>query len=73
MLIVTHSEPSTNPNCDPPSSEIGYGALIDTGNFNTYEYWDSCYWQVTDKNGTIYTFGASSTTKIVTAHVFSAP
>ncbi len=41
-----------------------YGAKVDTGNFLKYNYSSSTDgWTVTDKNGTIYTFGSTSNTE----------
>ena len=62
-LIVEHS--IVDADCDAFSADVGYGALEENGDFRSYELWDGCYWEVTDKYGTVYTFGASSTSKIV--------
>lgn len=37
-----------------------YSAKIDTGDFNQYQYSTSTGWVMTDKKGTIYTFGTST-------------
>lgn len=40
-----------------------YGAKIENGAFLTYEYIDNSKWLVTDKQGTTYKFGYSTTTQ----------
>lgn len=40
-----------------------YGAKVDNGSFMVYEY-GSDTWTVTDKNGTVYTFGSATTSRI---------
>ena len=40
-----------------------YGALVENGDFRKYEYVDGEWWRVTDKFGTIYTFGEATTTR----------
>lgn len=44
---------------------IGYGALVDNGDFRQYIYEGENHWRIVDKNGTTYTFGTSTTSQIV--------
>jgi FG-GAP-like repeat/Salmonella virulence plasmid 65kDa B protein len=47
------------------SAESGpvYGALVENGDFRKYVYTSEEYWEVTDRFGTVYTFGATSTAR----------
>src|SRR3989338_5614611 len=40
-----------------------YAAKVENGGFLIYEYDSSGYWMVTDKSGTVYTFGSSEDTR----------
>ena len=40
-----------------------YGPLVENGDFRKYEYVDEEWWRVTDKYGTVYTFGEATTTR----------
>ena len=40
-----------------------YGPLVESGDFRKYEFVDNAWWQVTDKNGTIYSFGQATSSR----------
>ncbi|MBI5644839.1 hypothetical protein HY970_01960, partial [Candidatus Kaiserbacteria bacterium] len=42
-----------------------YGPLVENGDFRVYQFKNRAYWRVTDKLGTIYTFGAASSSQLV--------
>jgi hypothetical protein len=43
---------------------IEYGPLVENGDFRQYVYYaDRDWWKVTDKTGTIYTFGEATSTR----------
>lgn len=52
-LVIEHSAP-------PVSTTTEFVALIEEGDFREYEYVNRNYWKVTDKNGTVYTFGQTT-------------
>ena len=41
-----------------------YGAKVENGAFRAYEYKSHAWWKVTDKTGTIYTFGTSTLSRL---------
>ncbi len=51
-----------------------YGAKVENGAFRKYEYKSQQWWKVTDKNGTVYTFGTTTDTRLDdpnnSAHVY---
>ena len=57
-LVIEHTAAGTSGNNDGT-----YGPLVENGDFRKYEYIDDTYWKVTDKFGTVYTFGEASTTR----------
>jgi RHS repeat-associated protein len=40
-----------------------YGPKVEDGSFRKYQYVSSAYWTITDKSGTIYTFGSTASTR----------
>ena len=46
------------------TSTEDYGAEIENGAFNEYEFINHQWWRVTDKFGTVYTFGTSTNTRL---------
>lgn len=47
------------------AGHIGYGALVEQGDFRQYVFVDESYWEVVDKEGTVFTFGSATTSQVV--------
>lgn len=60
-LVVVHTG-SGGGTGEPGTYE--YGALVENGNFNAYEFENDARWRMTDKMGTIFTFGSTTSARI---------
>ena len=49
--------------CTLPEGGPDVRALVENGDFRKYQFVDTESWRVTDKFGTVYTFGAASTSR----------